>query len=114
MIDRWVRRGVRFAMFAVMAVIVVGFVTMSLWNWLVPPIFSGPEITFWQALGLLILSRILLGGWRAGPRGRMPWRRRMMDRWQQMTPEQREKFREAWGARCGGRSMPGSEANPAA
>jgi len=32
--------------------------TMWLWNWLMPVIFGLPEIGFWQAFGLLILSNI--------------------------------------------------------
>jgi len=33
-----------------------------LWNWLMPAIFGLPPIRFWQALGLLALTRILFGG----------------------------------------------------
>ncbi len=43
------------------------FVTMHLWNWLVPALFHGPIITFWQSAGLLILSKILFSGF--GHRG---------------------------------------------
>ena len=39
-----------------------GFVIMWLWNWLVPELFSGPVITYWQTIGLLILSKILFSG----------------------------------------------------
>jgi sterol desaturase/sphingolipid hydroxylase (fatty acid hydroxylase superfamily) len=38
------------------------FVTMSLWNWLIPLLFHGPVITFWQTAGLFLLSKILLTG----------------------------------------------------
>jgi predicted Fe-S protein YdhL (DUF1289 family) len=79
-----------------------GGAVMLLWNWLVPPILGWREITFWQAIGLLALCRILFGG--IGMRGCGP-RHRMRDRWQHMTPEEREKFRQgmrgrwAFGAR---------------
>jgi hypothetical protein len=43
----------------------LGFVVQALWNWLLPPIFNLPEITYWQAWGLLVLAHLLLGG---GPR----------------------------------------------
>jgi hypothetical protein len=78
-----------------------GEVVMHLWNWLLPALFGWRLITFWQALGLLILCRILFGGW--GGRGghRSHFRRRMDERWQRMTPEEREKFRQSWRARCG-------------
>src|SRR5262245_10019593 len=57
-----------------------GEVVRLLWNWLLPPLFGWREITFWQALGLLALCRILFGG--LGSRGsyRSSFRRRMADR----------------------------------
>ena len=44
------------------AVAVFGFVLMWLWNWLVPEVFSGPVITYWQTIGLFVLSKILFSG----------------------------------------------------
>ena len=79
-----------------------GEVVMYLWNWLLPPLFGWPAITFWQALGLLALSRILFGGF--GGRGgyRSGIGRRMAERCGAMTPEERERFRqrmrERWGS----------------
>ena len=76
-----------------------GELVMHLWNWLLPPIFGLHMITFWQALGLLLLSRILFGSWSSGGnRGR----RGRREKWERMTPEEREKLRQSWGARCGG------------
>lgn len=46
--------------------ILLGFVIMWLWNWLMPDIFGLPSLTFWQAVGLFILSKILLGGFGGG------------------------------------------------
>lgn len=64
-------------------------------------LFALHRINFWQALGLLVLGKILFGGFR-GPRGpHMHWRGRMMERWEKMTPEEREKFREGMKGRCG-------------
>lgn len=40
----------------------LGFVVQALWNWLMPPIFGLPEITYWQAWGLFLLAHLLLGG----------------------------------------------------
>ena len=82
----------------------VTFATMSLWNWLVPVLFNGPVISFWQTLGLLILSKILFGGFRGrhqGPPWKHHWRRRMEEKMQHMTPEQREELRMKWKKRCG-------------
>ena len=89
----WLIRGLKFVLFVGAALLVFGFVVMTLWNWLMPSLFGWRLINFWQALGLLVLSRILFGGFRGRPAGRMDWRRRMMERWEQMTPEEREQFR---------------------
>jgi Ca2+/H+ antiporter, TMEM165/GDT1 family len=91
---RWVKRGVVVGIIAFMGVAVFGFIVMSLWNWLGPAVFGLRTITFWQALGILILSKILFGGFRGGPGNGGHWRRRMKHRWQEMTPEERAKFRE--------------------
>jgi hypothetical protein len=85
-----------------------GAIVRLLWNWVLPPLFGWPAVTFWQALGLLALSRILFGGCGFRGSGRSGWRRRMETRWEQLTPEERERFRQAtrerWGA---GGSEPG-------
>ena len=103
---RWVVRGIKIGMIAVVAVAAFGFIVMSLWNWLVTEVFGAHTITFWQALGILVLSKILFGGFRGRPGGGGHWRRRMRERWEQMTPEQREQFRQGMTGRCG----PGSVA----
>jgi hypothetical protein len=70
-----------------------GEVVMHLWNWLLPTLFGWKQIGFWQAVGLLALCRILFGGvGRGGGMRRSHFRRRMAERWDQMTPEQRSKF----------------------
>ena len=87
----------KFPLFAVLFVIMLagfGFVVMGLWNWLMPALFGLKVIGYWQATGLLILSKILFGGLR-GPRGRGGSRLHgMRERWKQRTPEEREKFRQ--------------------
>jgi hypothetical protein len=90
------------ALLAIGAVAIAAFsaLVMLLWNWLAPALFHLPAITLLQAFGLLVLSRILFGsfgGRHVGPRHH--WRRRMRERWAQMTPEERERFR---GEMCGG------------
>ena len=72
-----------------------GEVVMLLWNWLAPELFGLRQINFWQALGLLALCRILFGGFGLGGNSaRSNSRRRMRERWEQMTPEERERFRQ--------------------
>ena len=78
-----------------------GEVVLQLWNWLLPPLFGWRQITFWQALGLLALCRILFGGFGFHGSGRSSFRRRMAERWERMTPEERERFRQGMRGRCG-------------
>jgi len=101
----WMLRAVKFLAMIVVGMAILGAIVMELWNVLIPDIFHGPALTFWQALGLLVLSHILLRGW--GPwRHANGWRR---DRWKHrfeeklsaMTPEERDKFKEEWRRRCG-------------
>jgi hypothetical protein len=94
-------------------VFIGGELVLHLWNGLLPPLFGWHQITFWQAIGMLALCRILFGGfgWRGSGRshvGRRVFDRvadrmadRMGDRWDAMTPEERERFRERLRQRCG-------------
>lgn len=88
-----------------------GALVQLLWNWLLPALFGWRQITFWQAVALLALCRILFGG--LGLRGGGPRRtmgQRMAERWQQMTPEERERFRQGlhgrWGCGTSPKSTP--------
>src|ERR1700722_16704278 len=85
---------------AIIGVFVFGSIVMLLWNALMPVIFHLPLISFWQALGLLILTKILFSGFRGGgPRAQ--WKKdKLKDAWKNMTPEQKEKLKSEWGRRC--------------
>jgi len=72
-----------------------------LWNWLLPLLFGVRQITFWQALGILALCRILFGGWGGHGSHGYNWRRRMAERREHMTPEERERLRQRMRERCG-------------
>jgi len=97
------RGGLIFMKVAIMLIIIVAGFTPAvffLWNWLMPMLFGLHKITFWQALGLIGLSWILFrgptfGGRPFGPRGGM------RARWAEMTPEQREQFKQGLRAGCG-------------
>ena len=94
----WLLRGLKIAVLLALAIAALGYIVMSLWNWLVPPITGWHVIGFGQALALLVLCRILFAGFR-GPRGGY-WRHRMRERWEQMTPEERTRFRSGVGRHC--------------
>jgi hypothetical protein len=89
----------------VVGMIAIGLVVMVLWNALIPELFKGPVITYWQSLGLLLLSHILLRGWGrwryANSWHRDRWRYRFEEKLAAMTPEERDKFKEEWRRRCG-------------
>ena len=80
---------------AILGILLFGFiggtVVQLLWNWLVPPIFGWSPITFWQALGLLVLCRILFGG-----RGGRGYRSHSG-----FSREERERFRQRVRERFG-------------
>ena len=78
-----------------------GEIVLHLWNWLLPPLFGWRQITFWQALGLLVLCRILFGGLGSHHSRRPGFRSRMKERCKHMTPEERERFRQRMGERFG-------------
>ena len=91
-------------------VFIGGTIVLQLWNWLLPDLFGWRQITFWQALGILLLCRILFGGFRLGGSGRSDWRRRgaadrvadrVGQRFDAMTPEERERFRQRMRERFG-------------
>jgi hypothetical protein len=84
---------------ALVAVALFGTVVQHLWNWLVPAIVGGHAINFWQAVGILVLSKILFGGFHG--RGGQHWRHRMAERWEKMSPEERERFSRGMRGRCG-------------
>jgi uncharacterized membrane protein len=82
-----------------------GEIVMRLWNWLLPMLFGWHPITFWQAVGILALCRILFGshGFRGPMRSNMRrrMRERMEERYAAMTPEEQERFRQNWRGPCG-------------
>ena len=94
---------------AAAAIFLFGTIVMYLWNAIIPAIFTSVgTITFWQAIGLLILSKILFGGFRRGCRGGWRGRRHNMywkEKWMNMSEEEKAKFKEEWknkwqGGRC--------------
>ena len=106
----WPLRVLKFVLLGLLFVAAMGYATMSLWNWLVPELFHGPVITFWQTLGLLLLTRLLTGFRGGGARQgfgrkwqqhRNDWKQRMESRLAGMTPEEQEKFRQKMRASCG-------------
>jgi hypothetical protein len=97
----WIAKGVKILVIVAVVLGVVSFAVMSLWNWLVPALFGGPMLGYWEALGLLVLARLLFGGFRPHGHGRWghSWHH-ARERWEQMTPEERERFRSRFRGAC--------------
>lgn len=96
----WIRKVAGFICLCIVGILVFGGIVMSLWNALMPEIFHLPIITFWQALGLLLLAKILFSGFRGGG-PRPQWKDKLKAKWANMTPEEKEKFKQDWRGRCG-------------
>ena len=97
----WIKRAIFIPIAIAAGVFIFGSVAMLLWNNLLPALFGISTITFWQAIGLLILSKILFGGFRGGHghhrfQGRSPH-----SRWMHLTAEEKEKMKSEWKGRCG-------------
>ncbi len=100
----WIKKGLMFITFFIAFVLLLGFVVMGLWNAILPVVLGVKAITFIQALGILLLSKILFGGFHGGCRGRREqWKMKMQEKMGNMTPEEKEKFKSEWKNRCGSR-----------
>ena len=78
-----------------------------LWNSVLVDVLSVKAITFWQALAILVLAKVLFGGFPSRRVFGPPWRRRMMERWESLTPEQRDQMREEMRRKFGDWPRPG-------
>ncbi len=101
-IARGFEKGFKFLFYGLFILLFMGlfgFVVQYLWNWIMPDLFGLPMLTYWKALGLLILSKIFFSGFgRKGHHnpGRRSWKRKFRQKWENMTEEDREKYRNCW------------------
>ena len=87
------------------AIFIMGAVVMYLWNAIIPHVFTSVgSLSYCQAIGILILSKILFGGFRKGGGSHGGWRRdrgrQWKEKWMSMSEEERAKFKEEWKSRC--------------
>jgi hypothetical protein len=101
----WIWYAVKAAVFILLAFALFGWLIKTAWNAAIPRLFSGPTITFNEALGIFIVGKLLWMVasqlWKGKPDGRGYWRRKMERHLSAMTPEEREKFKQAYARRCG-------------
>lgn len=109
----WIKKAGIFTFCFIGFALLIGLVVMALWNAILPAVLGVKTITFLQALGILLLSKILFGGFKGGApftRSRQAWKMKMQEKFGNMTPEQKEKFKAEWKTRCGNRwNMRGKE-----
>lgn len=90
--------------FLVVMVTLIGALVMWLWNWLMPSLFGLPTLTFWQAVGLLVLCRLLVGNIGFGghhhghEHGDCGSSNKLRERWNNMSAEERQHVIENHGA----------------
>jgi len=99
----WARRILFLIPIAAFAILVFGGIVMLLWNNVLAVVLNISTISFVQALGILVLSKILFSSFGGGGYSRRNyfWKRRMQEKWATMTPEEKERFKEQWNDRCG-------------
>lgn len=103
--NNWKMKKLFKGLFMLCLLFLLPFIIMSLWNAILPEVLDAHTITYWQALGLFILSRILFGGFRCGGSGRCGksgsgkagFRQKFMN----MSDEEKIAFKERWKNRCG-------------
>lgn len=103
----WFKKGLMFVTFFIATGLVFGAIVMALLNAILPAVTGVKQISYVQALGIVLLGKILFGGFgrRGGWQGgrRQHWKHNLEDRWAGMTPEKKEKFKTELGSRCGSR-----------
>ena len=96
-------KGAFFIAVVAAGVLLFGGAVMLLWNAILPEVAHVRPISFWQAGGLLTLTRILFGGFRMGKPGGGPFQRgqEWREKWAAMSEEERAEFKAKWKERCG-------------
>ena len=102
----WIKKAAAFIALAAVVILALGGIVLLLWNAIVPDVFGAPTLTYWQAVGMLLLTQILfrgIGQWRAyhHPGTRDRWKHKLEEKLAAMKPEEREQFRSEWKRRCG-------------
>lgn len=97
----WIKKIVGFSLLAIAGIALLTWVVMLLWNGVLAEVVPVSTVTYWQALGLLVLSKILFGGFRGkGGDYKKRWKEKMETKLEGLSPEEREKIKEEWRNRC--------------
>lgn len=99
----WIKRAIFIPIAIAAGVFIFGSAVMLLWNNLLPALFGLSTITFWQAIGILVLAKILFGGFGGGHKhGKCHCHEHgnAHGKWSHLTPEQKESMKSEWKDRC--------------
>lgn len=107
----WIKKIIGFTALAAAFGSLLSYVVMRLWNGILTEVVHVSPISFVQAIGILVLSKILFGGfhgkWGCGSRNHC--HNGMKEKWHNMSPEEREKMKEEWRNKCRTWRRPHSE-----
>lgn len=101
----WKRRRLFFFPLFILGLFFISGVVMFLWNLIIPEISTWSPLSYWQAMGLLVLSKILFGGFHFNRHHRdlhrahfehAPFR----DKFMEMTTDEKQKFKDQWKNQC--------------
>jgi Ca2+/H+ antiporter, TMEM165/GDT1 family len=99
-------KAVMILVFCTAFVMLFSYIVMLLWNGILPDVLGVRTISFWQAMGILVLSKILFSGFgglhHKKEQFKNRFREKMLDKWEHMTPEEKQKFKDEWKTRCRG------------
>ncbi len=90
----------KFILIPLVILFLVTAIVMWLWNAILPTVLDVKTITYWQAMGILVLSKILFGGFSGCKKGQDKHRKNLRKKFKSMSTEEREKFRKMWKQKC--------------
>ena len=101
------KRFIYFIPLFILGFFLIGSLVQLLWNNVLVPVLHVGTVSFWQAMGILLLSKILFSSF-GGRSDRQGYRKQKL-LWQQLTPEQKETFRKEWNMRNRRWGYPGQD-----
>ena len=101
----WAVKGIFMLLFGAVFIALLGGVVMYLWNAILPRVIGVNPLSYWDALGLLVLCRILFGSFHGGHKGRrgkekFARKKKWMEKWGSMTEEEKAQMKEKWREKC--------------
>ncbi|MBS1580494.1 MAG: hypothetical protein JST29_12750 [Bacteroidetes bacterium] len=97
----WAKKIIGITICVISIAALLSWVVMLLWNGVLVTVTGVKLISFWQAVGILLLSKILFGGFGKGfSKHKRKWNFEMKEKWEHMSVEEKEKFKQEWRNKC--------------